>query len=215
MPRSLVLVVALTSLALSPGCRKKGPPPIKMSAEDQALSRFALSVLEAARSPGGLGPELVDDDLVERLRRVQLVKHTTMDTMDRDKLLAAFAGEAGPDRKYPVAERPAKQRERAARGMNAMLTGTCTAIPWPEGRAARVAFFVAPVDAGPLPDEVRTEQKALGERLAKAEVARVSCQSGEAGFVVVKDGSGKRRLVDAFPLHRATMEVHPNEPTMK
>ena len=208
---STIVLCALVVFAI--GCRKKGA--VKRSAEEQALAGFALRVVDAARAPGGLTAELVDDDLVERLRRVQLVKRATMDTMDRDKLLAALAGETGPDRRYPPAERPQKQRERATRGIQAMLGGKCSAQPWPAGLRERVAFFVGPAQAGTLPEEVQAAQREVGQKLAGAELARVTCEQGDVAFVVVKDAAGQRRLADAFPVQRATMVVNPNEPTMK
>lgn len=212
MRRLASILFALALLLPAAGCKRKKsatPPPPR-----DELSRFALRVVDAARAPAGLGPDLVDDDLVERVRRMQLVKRTLMDTWDADKLLEAFHGEAGPDRKYPPDERPQKQRERATRGLRATLDGPCSAISWSEGLKQRVEFLVTEPNAK-LPEEILAGQKELAARLAGAELARVTCTRGDIGFVVVKGKDGARRLVDAFNLVRASMELHPNEPTMK
>lgn len=213
---SLIALSLASALAFAlvgaAGCRKKPPAAPPPPADE--LSRFALKVVEAARSPAGLGPDLVDDDLVERVRCMQLVKRTLMDTWDPDTLLKAFHGEAGPDRQYVPAERPQKQRERATRGLRATLEGTCSAKPWTEGLKQRVEYLVTEANAK-FPEEILAGQKELAARLANAELARVTCTHGDIGFVVVKARDGTRRLVDAFNLVRATMEIHPNEPTMK
>lgn len=194
-------------LAVAPGCRKKAAP-----LDD--TSRFALSVVEAARSPAGLGADLIDADLVEQSRRMQLVRRTTLDTWEADKLRAVLGGEGGPDRQYPVAERPQKQRERATRGLRATLDGACRASSWPAARDGRVRFLTLPW--GPtLPDEVKAAQADLARRLAGAEAARVTCKTGDVVFLIVPGSDGKRRLVDIFPTATPNLVVSPNEPTMK
>jgi hypothetical protein len=195
----LVLVVAAATAA----CHRRPSDP---------LAAFALSVVDSARSPAGLDAHLVDDELVEAARRLQLVRRTTLDTGDPAQLVAVFHGDAGPDRNYPPAERPRMQRERATRGLRATLEGRCTAVRSETMAAARVHFLVEPLPR--LPPEIVEGQQALARQLEGAEVARLTCKRGDVGMLVVRRG-GERKLVDIFPTMRPLVEISPNEPTMK
>ena len=204
----LAFVVLLAVLGFAACHRAPPPPPV------DPVAAFALRVVDAARSADGLGPELVDAELVERLRRLQLVLRTTMDTWEPAKLLDVYAGNAGPDRNYPVADRPKMQRERAARGIGATLSGRCTATRWDQAREGRVKYLVTPPE-GHLPDEIVRGQAQAAEALAHAEAARVQCERGDAGMLFVKDSAGRYRLVDIFPSQRQVITVHPDDPSMK
>jgi len=183
--------------------------------------RVALRVLEAARSEAGLDEVLVDAELVERVRRVELVRRMSLDTGARDKLLGALAGDVGPDRQYPPAERPLRQRERATRGLRARLSGACTAERWPEGGAAWVARITSSAGPGqsPLPDEVVAEQRALRDRLSSATSVRVRCERGEVGMLMVRGPGLGLRVAEIFEPRRATggvgIETSPFDPAMK
>ena len=180
--------------------------------------RFAARVIDAARSEGGLGEDLVDAELVERVRRVELVRRLSVDTASRQMLLGALAGEVGPDRQYPPADRPLRQRERAARGIKARLAGPCTARRWSEGGAAWIARITGPGQS-PLPEEAVAEQRALGGRLAGAWSVRVSCERGELALLLVRGPGLGLRVAEIFDPARATpgvgIETSPFDPNMK
>ena len=197
--------LALVLLA-SAGCRRKAPAP-----PEDALRRFALSVVEAARGPGGIGAELVDDRLVEDVRRLQLVKAVARTTRESDRLLAALRGEVGPDGKPGKAEAPGRQRERASRGIRENMTGPCRATRWDGGLAERLDFLVGPLP-GARPKEVVLAEGDLAKRLAGAELARVTCEKGDLGLLAVKGPGGSRRVVDLFPIVGSAAEVRPEEP---
>jgi hypothetical protein len=197
------LVICLLLLA---GC-KRSP--------DEA-ERLALGVVEAARSDGGIGPELVDADLIERIRRVQLVRRATLDTTEREALLRVLSGESGPDRRYPPSERPRMQRERATRGVRAHARGACTAKRDDTLTAERMRYLTEPPDGVPV--EVAAAQRELIPALRGGVVVRLTC-SGEGstslGVLVVKGNDGKLRVVDLYPLVRNTVEINPDDPAMK
>jgi hypothetical protein len=177
------------------------------------VARAALEVVVAARSPAGLGAELVDADVVEQVRRIQLVQRTTMDTRQAPALLRALDGDAGPDRQYPPSDRPQKQRERATRGLRDGLSGPCRAARWDTGRDRRVRHLVEPLEN--VPAAVTEAQSRLARALDGAELARVTCEkSGDVGMLFVPR-DGRLRLVDVWALGHSTVEVNPNEPTMK
>ena len=188
-------------------------------------TRLALAVVEAARSPAGIPEELVDAELVERVRRVELVRRLSLDTAERGRLLDALSGEVGPDRRYPPAERPLRQRERASRGVRGRLQGECRAERWSEGAAAWIARITggswgggkgpAGTGQGSLPEEVIAEQRALRQRLAGAVGVRVWCTHGDLGMLVVRDGLIRRRVVEIFPTRAVTMEISPFDPSQK
>ena len=195
-------VVALgLALVLAAGCRRGSP-----------VERRALALVEAARSPAGIPATLVDEDLVERIRRVQLERRYAMDTHDRAKLLAVLAGEAGPDEKYPIAERAQKQRERAGRGLVAALHGACTTRVDPEGLAARVGFLTAAIDGAP--PEAAAAQSSLARDLAGATLVRVGCDQGLVGVLFVERGDDWR-AIDLFPIGANPFELDPRSPSMK
>lgn len=177
-------------------------------------ARFAIRVVEAARSPDGLPAALVDAELVEQVRRVELARRLSLDTADRAALLAALSGEAGPDRQYPPSERPLRQRERATRGLRATLEGRCSAARWPEGGRAWLARITGPTTSR-LPDEVVAAQEALRQRLAQAEAVRVTCAAGEVGLLLVRGPDGERRVAEIFPTRAAGIERSPFDPSMK
>ena len=206
--RLLAAGLALAACHVAACHRQPAAPPI------EPVAAAALHVVNAARSEAGIGPELVDENLVETLRRVQLVLRATISTWEPEKLLAAFHGETGPDKQYPVEDRPKMQRERATSGMRSTLAGKCTAKPWDQGKAGRVRYLVQPL-AGKLPDEIVQAREQLKDTLAHAEAARVDCESGSAGMLFVKDGAGRYRLVDIFPTQHQTVTVNPDDPTLR
>ena len=72
----------------------------------------------------------------------------------------------------------------------------------------------APSETINLPAPVLAGQQALAHRLEGAEAARVLCEHGGVGMLVVGAPS-QRRLVDLFPLTQSSLEISPDEPTMK
>ncbi len=193
----------LLALGLGAGCKNR----------DKDVEQFALDVVAAARAEPGLGPELVDEELVEQVRRVQLVRRTMLDTFDRAKLAEVLAGEAGPDRQYPPAERPRKQRERATRGLRAVLQGPCRATHDEAGAQIHVQRMVKPVPG--QPDEVTRAMADLDRALAPVDGAVVQCESGKVGVVAHRGADGRLKLVDVFDLERSPIEINPNDPSMK
>jgi len=191
------------ALALA-GCRK--------NAKDE-IEKFALDAVAAARADGGLGPDLVDADLVEQVRRVQLARRTMLDTFDRQALVAVLAGEAGPDRQYPPAERPLRQRERATRGLRAVLSGPCRASRDTDGAVIHVQRMVAPVVG--QPEEVSQAMEQLDGALRGVDGAVVVCEHGKVGLVVHRARDGRLKLVDMIDLEKPPIEINPNDPTMK
>jgi hypothetical protein len=210
-PNAIVLAVAVLVGAALAG----GAAGLWRRHARSGLERFALAAVAAARSPEGLGAELVDEDLVERARRLQLVLRSTWDTHDRARLLGAFSGEAlGPDRQYPPAERPLRQRERASRGLRDALDGKCRARRWEDARAARVAWLTTPPGGDWWPSEIATAQAELAGLLATAEAARVECDHGDVVLLVARR-DGRRRLVDVFPTERSKLQLNPNDPRQR
>lgn len=199
-----IILIPLASVA----CKRQGDP----------LARFALSVVDAARSPSGIGPELVDADLVERIRRILLVKRTTLDTWNEKALLDALAGDAGPDRQYPVAERPQKQRERASHALASTLVGDCHAERYDAAARGRVNYLLDSMQ-GRLPDAVKQAQGELERRLVGAEAVRVTCERGEMVLLVAPGDDGRRKLVDVFTVRpvgaNAAIEMNPSDPSLK
>ncbi len=201
MIRSLALVAfATASIA---GCRH----------DPGESERVALALVEAARSPAGIGADLVDADVAEKVRRIQLVRRATLDTYDRGKLLEVLSGEAGPDRQYPPAERPTKQRERASRGLAATAKGACKATRDPRLASDRVQLLVEPLKH--VPSEVTAAQQDLAAALHDTEGVRLDCAPGHVAVLLAKGGDGKLRAVDLWELGATSFEVNPNDPTMK
>ena len=206
LPGHTALLVAILSTTASACHRTPAPPSDEVAA-------FALRAVEESRGPG-IGRDTIDEQLVELVRRVQLVKRATLDTMDKQRLLEVFAGEAGPDKKYDKAERPRMQRERAARGIKQSLSGKCTADRIDEGRDARVHFLTEPL-AGEVPAEIVAGVADLARRLTSAQLARVRCEKGELGFLIVRGDAGSLRLIDVFEIRPSPIEIHPDDPSMK
>jgi hypothetical protein len=198
--RRVLLFATLVSVA---GCNR-GPTEAE---------RTALALVEASRSPSGIGPELVNADLVEKVRRIQLVRRTTLDTYDRAKLLEVLAGEAGPDRQYAPADRPQKQRERASRGLAATAKGVCKATQDGQVAADRVHTLTDPMKY--VPSEVVAAQQDLESALHDAEAVRLDCAPGRVAVLLVKGSDGKLRVVDLWEPGAASFEVNPNDPTLK
>lgn len=193
----------LAGLIAVAGCKK----------DTTESERVALAIVAAARTSTGIGPELVDSALTEKVRCMQLVRRTTLDTFNRDKLLAVLNGEGGPDRQYAPADRPQRQRERAARGLAATTRGDCKATPAPQLAADRVKALTDPIEGAP--SEVLAAQQELQAALQEAEAVRLDCQPGHVGVLLVKAPDGKRRVIDLWELGASSFEVNPNDPTMK
>jgi hypothetical protein len=130
------------------------------------------------------------------------------------KLLADFHGETGPDRQYPLAERPQRQRERATRGLKALLQGRCEGQPMPAAVKGRVQWLTS-AGGAKVPEEIELGMADTARILARAEAVIVSCDKGEAVFLIVPGSDGKRRLADVFSLQQEAMGVSPNDPAMK
>lgn len=195
---TLLLVAALGA------CQRRGR-------DRDPAERFALGLIEAARSDGGIRAEQVDDELVEKARRLQLVRRTTLDTFKPDVLRKTLAGEAGPDQQYPVAERPTKQRERATRGLRAGLTGRCAAQNDPKTLAERLTYLTKHIDH--VPPEVAVAQDELRRALDGASGVAVACEQGIVGMILVPRAGGLR-VVDLFAIG-LPYEVDYRSPGMK
>ena len=201
MQQRMIWIAGLAALA---GCH----------GNDRADSeRTALALVAASRSPAGIGPELVDTDLAEQARRLQLVRRATLDTLKREKLLAVLAGAGGPDQQYPPSEWPQKQRERATRGLAATAQGECKATFAPQLAADRVKALTEPMQG--VPPEVRAAQQELQSELRDAEAVRLDCQPGHVGVLLVKSAFGGRRAIDLWEFGATSFEVNPNDPAMK
>jgi len=199
-----LLVITIALLSSTAGCRR--------FRRDEPAGA-ALAVVEAARSPAGIAPEQVDAELVERARRIQLALRASWDTHDRDRLLAAFSGDWGPDRQYPPAERPLRQRERASRGLREGLAGRCRAERWDLARDRRVRWLTAPLDPSFWPKEIARAQAALAQDLAHAEAARVRCDGGgDVVMLLARRDGGPLRLVDVVPTVQSNVQLNPNDP---
>lgn len=197
-----ILIVFL--VAAVGGCHTRKP-------DDEEA--FALGLLAAARATDGIRADQVDAELVERVRRSQLTRRMTLDTHDRAKLLEALAGESGPDKQYPVAERPKKQRERASRGLAANAQGQCRAAVDENETATRVKFLTEAIPD--VPREGLDARAALASALEGAEVIRLTCAAGPLGILVVRGSDGKLRAVDLYEIGRGSIEWNPNDPGMK
>ena len=202
-------IAALIAMLTIGACHRAAP-----KAPADPLADFALSVVAAARSPAGIGPDLVDAQLVESIRRLQLVAHTAADTHDPAELMRSYTGQSGPDRRYPPEDRPRMQRERATRGLLAMVDGPCAAESFEPARRGRVAFLTTPLP-GDIPGEILRGQQEVADALRGSELARVRCTKGDVAMLTVKDERGRYRLVDMFPTVRSNIEVRPDEPSMK
>jgi hypothetical protein len=199
---------AIVILALAAaGCpRKAGHPGEELE--------VAQALLAQARAPDGIGTDLVDAEVVERVRRIQLVRRTTLDTREADVLLAALAGEAGPDRQYPEAVRAAKQRERATRGLRAQAHGECKASLDEPGTRGRLKYLLDPING--VPDEVKRAQEQLGSELHEATGARLDCaEGGHIGLLMRRGDDGKLRVVDIWEIGGQPIQFDPNIPGMK
>lgn len=177
------------------------------------IETFAQTVVEAARSDAGIGPMLVDDTLVERVRRVQLARRTLLDTAKLEPILQALSGETGPDRQYPPAERSARQRQRASRGLRANAVGGCRIRADSRVAHERLRFLTEPPQGAPPP--LRAEQEALARDLRDAEAVRLDCRSGPIGLLAQRDADRTLRAVDIFSIGASSFEVNPNDPQMK
>ncbi len=177
------------------------------------VERFALEVVRAARSPEGIGPDLVDEKLVEKVRCLQLARRMTLDTLKREALVEALSGEVGPDKQYPVAERPKKQRERATHALITTVSGDCRAVHDTPGAEAHVKQLVSPIPG--QPEEMQAAETELDIALRGVDGAVLVCGTGKVGVVVHRGGDGKWKLVDLFDLNRQPIEINPNDPTLK
>jgi hypothetical protein len=199
---------AIVVLALAAaGCpRKAGHPGEELEVADALLAQ--------ARSPAGIGTDLVDAEVVERVRRIQLVRRTALDTREADTLLAALSGEAGPDKQYPEAVRAAKQRERATRGLRAQAQGDCKASLDEAGTRGRLRYLLDPIKG--TPDEIQRAQEQLGSSLHEATGARLDCsQGGKVGLLMRRGDDGKLRVVDIWEIGGQPIQFDPNIPGMK
>ena len=210
MRRALAPLIALavSGAALAAGCRRGGE-----ARGGEELERAALELVAASRTDGGVGPEVVDGELVELIRRIQLVRRATLDTNDRDRLLEVLSGESGPDRQYPAAERPRMQRERATRGLREHARGDCKATRDGALTDERMRYLTEPPDG--VPPEVAAAQRELATRLQGAAVVRLACAPGSLGVLVVRGADGKARAADVFPLQRSAIGIDPDDPQMK
>ena len=147
------------------------------------------------------------------MRRLQLVRRTTLDTLKREALLEVLSGEAGPDKQYPASERPKKQRERATRGLVAATDGACRAVRDRSGAEEHVRKLVAPIAGAPA--EVLAAEEELDGALRGVDGAVLVCDRGKVGLVMHRASDGKLKLVDMFDLARAPLEIDPNDPGMK
>lgn len=197
----------LIGCALAAGCKRM---PAGRPGEELEL---AEALLKQARAPEGIGPELVDSEVVERVRRIQLVRRTTLDTMQKDSLLAALAGQTGPDRQYPEAVRAAKQRERATRGLLAHAVGQCHARLDEAGTRERLKYLLDPVEGAP--DQVRVAQEELGSSLHEATGARLECEHGQVGLLMRRGDDGKLKVVDLWQIGTPPIGLSPDDPSMK
>jgi hypothetical protein len=201
MVRSASLLLAL---ACAFGCSSN-------KSSDQA--KFALDLVAASRTAEGIRADQVDADLVEKVRRSQLVRRMRLDTADPTKLLEALSGETGPDRQYPPAERPLRQRERATRGLKANAQGDCQATMDTAEAAVRIKFLTEPLDN--VPQQVLDARAELAAALQSAEVIRLTCAASRLGVLAVRGADGKLRAVDLYEIGRGSIEINPNDPSMK
>ena len=199
--------IALAFALSGAGCHQRPLPP---SGEEL---KVAEKLLAEARSDGGIGTDLVDAEMVERVRRIQLVRRTALDTFDKEKLLSVLAGEGGPDKQYPEAQRPEKQRERATRGMRAQAQGECKAVLDEAGVRARLDYLLSPVKG--MPEAVNRAQEELGTMLRQATGARLDCTPGHIGMLMRRGDDGKLKVVDMWQAGAPPIQFDPDSPNQK
>jgi hypothetical protein len=180
-----------------------------------APARFALRLVDAARAPAGVPEAMVDAEMVERLRRIELVRRLASEEAPAPRIADALRGEAGPDAQYPTEERARRQRERAARGVAATLSGACTAARAPTLARRWVERVTSSAEALHLPAEAVAEQRALAHRLARAEGVIVKCDKGSLGVLVTRSFPLGCRVADLMPMDAPKAPLDPTDPGMK
>jgi hypothetical protein len=189
MLRPIPLLLFAISIGLSSGCHPKAKSPPKEA------EPFALAFIGAARA-GAIGPEWVDDALVERVRRVQRLELVGRARAPAEVMAKVWATK--PDPHVAPAERGRLQRERAAQALSGSLHGECTAKRDPAGAIGRIGALTAKLDKAPA--DAQAELARLGTDLTGAELVRVRCEKGAVGLLMVPRASSFQ-VVDLFAVN--------------
>jgi hypothetical protein len=160
----------------------------------------AIQVVADARA-GGIAPALVDDDLADRLRRLQLLKRVPTDSASAAFLLRLWQDD--PESALSQAARRALHRRRAALNLQANLRGQCHAILDAEGTGSRIDFLTRAVARAPA--EANQEMARVGQALAGSTVVQVRCEEGAVAMLLVREDHW--RVVDVFAVK--TIDVAP------
>jgi hypothetical protein len=159
-------------------------------------TELATALVEQARR-GEIAPEMIDAALVERIRRVLLLKRVQPELVSPDTLVRLWKS-SDPEASSP-ADQARERRETAGRSIRASLRGRCQAVEDRDELKQRLAFIGAVV-AG-APQEANVESQRLGELLRNAVLVRVTCDRGAMGVLAVRTGGW--RAADLYSIEEA------------
>ncbi len=167
-----------------------------LACQPKRPTELASALVEQARS-GEIAPELIDASLVERIRRVLLLKRVQPDLVSAGTLLQLWNGSASAG--SPPAEVARERRETAAKSIRGSLRGRCRAVEDRDQLDRRLALIGAVV-AG-APEEANLESQRLGQLLRGAVLVRVSCDRGAMGVLAVRTDGW--RAADLYAIDEA------------
>jgi hypothetical protein len=162
---------------------------------------FALAVVAEARH-GIVPASMIDDALVNRVRRVQLFKRVPDERMS-DAALAELwrtSGSGGDD--------AATRRRHAAQELTRALGGRCDAVLDGDERNRRLTAIASPMERAPA--AAQDEIASLGVTLADSEIVRVTCERGQVAMLLRHVDHW--RIVDMYPLGTAAVSIAVDKP---
>jgi hypothetical protein len=163
---------------------------------------FALRLVAEARR-GALPAALVDDQLVDRLRRVQLLKRVPAERMSTDGLAQLWHATAAASDGDAAA-----RRSRAAQQLNATLGGRCDAVVDDGERSRRVAALATPV--GRAPTDAQAEIGRVAAAVQQTQMIRVVCERGQAAVLLRHEDHW--RVIDVYALGSAELTIAADRP---
>jgi hypothetical protein len=169
---------------LACGCHPKRP------------TELATALVEQARR-GEIAPEMIDASLVERIRRVLLLKRVQPGLVSTETLLQLWkSSEPGGSSPADLAR---ERRETAGKSIRGSLRGRCQVVEDRDQLTQRLALISAVV-AG-APEEANLESQRLGQLLRDAILVRVTCDRGAMGVLAVRTDGW--RAADLYSIEEA------------
>ena len=166
------------------GCHPKRP------------TELATALVEQARR-GEIAPEMIDASMVERIRRVLLLKRIQPELVSTETLLQLWKSTEA--RGSSPADLARERRESAGKSIRASLRGRCQAVEDRDQLTRRLALISAAV-AG-APEEANLESQRLGQLLRDAILVRVTCARGAMGVLAVRTDGW--RAADLYSIEEA------------